>query len=59
MGLFTIYLKEIDSQEIKLMLISCSKLSMINTTVLLFQLVEPGKTRSRATIPINLEPVML
>lgn len=41
------------------MLISCSKLSMINITLSLFQLVEPGKTRSRATTPINLEAVAL
>lgn len=52
-----LYLKEIDSQEIRLMLISCSKLSMINTSVLLFQLLEPGKTRSRTTVPINLAAV--
>ena len=41
------------------MLISCSKLSLINTTVLLFQLVEPGKAKSMATVPINLEAVTL
>lgn len=39
------YLKEIDSQEIQLTLITGSQRSLINTTILLLQLVYLGKRR--------------